>query len=278
MLMWNGFHTVNPTSMARALALFFWILAISTVAAFIVHPVWLPEVISVHGVDVDAQLNLTLAFAGGAFFLAQVLAGLCLWRFGGQRPGPALYWHESPRLEIAWTVVTAVIFIGLGLQGSAIWARTYLTDAPANALQIEVTGQQFAWNVRYPGPDGKFGRTRPDKVNDSEGNYIGLDESDPAGQDDITTQNLIAVPVNRPIKVIVRSRDVLHSFFVPALRVKQDAVPGMGIPIHFTATKVGEYEVACAELCGMQHFRMRSRFLVMSDAGFEAWLKARTAP
>jgi cytochrome c oxidase subunit 2 len=113
-------------------------------------------------------------------------------------------------------------------------------------------------------------------VDDAEGNYIGLDDSDPAGADDITTQNIVAVPVNRPILLIVRSRDVLHSFFVPVLRFKQDAVPGMGIPVHFTATKIGEYEVACAELCGMQHYKMRARFLVMSDADFAAWLKARS--
>jgi cytochrome c oxidase subunit II len=263
--------------MARALVLFFWFLAIATAAAFIVHPVWLPELVSVHGADVDRQIDFTFGVAGVAFFLAQMLLGCCLWRFGAKSLVPARYWHESPRMEIAWTLVTAIAFVGLGIQGSVIWARTYLTDAPANALTIEITGQQFAWNVRYPGPDGKFGRTRPDKVDDSMANYIGLDDSDPAGQDDITTQNIIAIPVNRPINLILKSRDVLHSFFVPVLRVKQDAVPGMGIPVHFTATKTGEYEVACAELCGMQHYKMRSRFLVMTDAGFAAWLKTRAA-
>jgi cytochrome c oxidase subunit 2 len=263
--------------MAKLIAFFFWILALGTATAFIIHPVWLPELISAQGADVDHQMNLTLVIAGFAFVLAHILLGLFLWRFGGKRSGPALYWHESPRLEMVWTVVTAVIFVGLGLQGSRIWAKEYLTDAPANAMTIEVTGQQFAWNFRYPGPDGKFGRTRPDKVDDSEGNYIGLDDADPAGNDDITTQNIIAIPVNRPIQLIIRSRDVLHSFFVPVLRFKQDAVPGMGIPVHFTATKIGEYEVACAELCGMQHFKMRARFLVMSDADFNTWLKARSA-
>ena len=244
---------------ARAAACFFWLLAVVTVAAFMVHPVWLPEVVSLHGVDVDRQMNITFGVAGAAFFVAQVLLGCCLWRFGRWLPGPALHWNESPRLEVAWTLITAVIFVGLGVQGSVIWARTYLTEAPADAMTLEVTGQQFAWNVRYPGPDGKFGRTRPDKVDDAAGNYIGLDDADPAGQDDITTQNIIAIPVNRPIRIIIRSRDVLHSFFVPVLRVKQDAVPGMGIPVHFTATKTGEYEVACAELCGMQHYKMRAR-------------------
>lgn len=263
--------------MGKLAALFFWTLAVATAVAFIVHPIWLPEVASAHGVDVDKQLNFTLGIAGIAFVLAHILLGIFLWRFGRGKPGPALYWHEHRGMEITWTVVTAVIFVGLGLQGSQIWARQYLTDAPANALTIEVTGQQFAWNVRYAGPDGKFGRTRPDKVDDAEGNYIGLDDDDPASADDITAQNVIAVPVNRPVKVIVRSRDVLHSFFVPVLRVKQDAVPGMGIPVQFTATKVGEYEVACAELCGMQHYKMRARFLVMTEPDFNAWLKSRSA-
>ncbi len=262
--------------MAKLIAVFFWVLAVATAIAFIVHPIWLPELVSAQGADVDRQMTFTLWIAGFAFVLAHVLLGVFLWRFGGRRPGPALYWHESPRMEIIWTVVTAIVFVGLGLQGSRIWAKEYLTEPPANAMTVEVVGQQFAWNFRYPGPDGKFGRTRPDKVDDSEGNYIGLDDGDPAGNDDITTQNIVAVPVNRPVQLIIRSRDVLHSFFVPVLRFKQDAVPGMGIPVHFTATKVGEYEVACAELCGMQHYKMRARFLVMTDADFAAWLKTRS--
>jgi len=263
--------------MTRLLAVFFWVLAITTAIAFMVHPVWLPELVSAQGVEVDDQLTFTLEIAGVAFVVAHLLLGAFLWRWSGRRPGPALYWHEDSRFEITWTVVTAVVFVGLGLQGSRIWAREYLTDAPANALNIEVVGQQFAWNFRYPGADGKFGRTRPDKVDDSEGNYLGLDDNDPAGNDDITTQNVIAVPVNKPVKLIIRSRDVLHSFFIPVMRFKQDAVPGMGIPVHFTATKIGEYEAACAELCGMQHFKMRARFLVMSEPDFNAWLKARSA-
>ncbi len=263
--------------MRKSIALLFWIVALATAIAFIVHPIWLPELVSAEGAEVDAQLNFTLIVAGIAFVLAHVLMGLFVWRFAKKRPGPALNWHESPKFEIAWTVVTAIVFLGLGLQGSRIWAREYLTDAPADALTIEVMGQQFAWNFRYPGADGKFGRTRPDKVSDADGNYIGLDDADPAGDDDIMTQNIVAVPVNKPVKLMVRSRDVLHSFFVPVLRFKQDAVPGMAIPVHFTATKIGEYEVACAELCGMQHFKMRARFLVMSDVDFDKWLKARSA-
>jgi cytochrome c oxidase subunit 2 len=102
-----------------------------------------------------------------------------------------------------------------------------------------------------------------------------MDPKDPAGRDDVTTQNIMAVPVNRPVSVLLRAKDVTHSFFVPHLRVKQDAVPGMAIRTHFTATKTGEYEIACAELCGMQHYKMRGRLLVMDDAGFRDWLKQR---
>jgi len=261
--------------MGKLAAIFFWLLAVVTAVAFIVHPIWLPELVSVYGVDVDRQMNVTFEIAGVAFVSAHILLGFFLWRFGSNRPGPALYWHESHRMEITWTVVTAVVFVGLGLQGSRIWARQYLTPAPADALTIEVVGQQFAWNFRYPGPDGKFGRTAPNLVSDSEGNYIGLDDNDPTGADDIMTQNIVAVPVNRPVKLLLRSRDVLHSFFVPVLRFKQDAVPGMIIPVYFTATKTGEYEVACSQLCGMQHYKMRARLLVMSDADFAAWLSKR---
>jgi cytochrome c oxidase subunit 2 len=262
--------------MARLAALFFWFLALGTAFAFISRS-WLPELASAHGADVDRELHLTLAIAGAAFVLAHIVLGIMIWRFPARKSGPANYWHESRGMEISWTLVTAAIFIGLGLQGSRIWARTYLTEPPSNSLAIEVTGQQFAWHVRYPGPDGKFGRTRPDKVDDTEGNYIGLDDADPAAADDITADNVVAVPVNRPVKLTLRSRDVVHSFFVPVLRVKQDAVPGMTIPIQFTATKVGAYDLVCAELCGLLHYEMHAKFLVMTDADFSAWLKSKAA-
>jgi len=173
--------------------------------------------------------------------------------------------------------VTAVVFIGLGVQGNRVWAEYFLTDAPPEALTVEVTAQQFAWNIRYPGPDGKFGRTDPALIDDAIGNFLGLDPKDPAGRDDVTTQNIMAAPVDRPVRVILRTKDVIHSFFVPQMRVKQDSVPGMAIRVHFTATKTGEYEIACAELCGMQHYKMRGRLLVMPEANYANWLKERAS-
>jgi cytochrome c oxidase subunit 2 len=263
--------------MPIALAVFFWFVATLTVVLFIGKVWWLPPLISEHGAAIDNQLVTTLIIAGIAFFLAQISLGYLIWRFRAKRGQRAAYWHENPRLESVWTIVTAVVFIWLSLNGNRIWASYILTPTPADALPIEVTAQQFAWNIRYPGPDGKFGRTDPHLINDANANYLGLDSKDPASRDDITTQNIIAVPVNRAVRVMLRTKDVTHSFFVPVLRVKQDTVPGLMIPIHFTATRTGEYEIPCAELCGMQHYKMRARLLVMSEADFENWLKQRAS-
>jgi cytochrome c oxidase subunit 2 len=262
--------------MALLLALFFVSMATVTVWLFIARVWWLPELVSVHGAAIDHQLAVTLAVAGAVFFLAQVGLGYFIWKFRARGAGRAIYWHENPTLEMTWTVITAIIFLGLAFTGNRVWAD-YLRGAPADALTVEVTAQQFAWNIRYPGPDGKFGRTAPSLINDASGNFLGLDDKDPAAKDDITTQNIMAVPVNKPVRVVLRSKDVTHSFFVPQLRVKQDAVPGMAITVHFTAVKPGEYEIACAELCGMQHYKMRGRLLVMEQPAYEAWLKQRAA-
>ena len=263
--------------MALALGAFFWLVAIVTVGIFLGRVWWLPELVSVHGAAIDQQMILTLWVAGATFFLAQIGLGYFIWRYRVRGPGRADNWHESPALELTWTIATAVVFVGLAIQGNRVWANYLLTEVTANAVTVEVTPQQFAWNIRYAGVDGKFGRTDPKRINDGTGNFLGIDPTDPAGGDDVTTQNIMAVPANRPVRVILRSKDVTHSFFVPQLRVKQDAVPGMAIMVHFTATKSGEYEIACAELCGMQHYKMRGRLLVMPEADYEKWLKARAA-
>jgi cytochrome c oxidase subunit II len=207
--------------------------------------------------------------------LAQLGLAYLIWKYRARGLERATYWHENPKLEITWTLVTALVFVGLALQGNRIWAAYISWEPPANTLMVEVTAQQFAWNVRYAGPNGQFGRTNPALINDAAGEFLGIDPKDPAGRDDISLQNIVAVPVNRPVRVMLRTKDVTHSFFVPQLRVKQDAVPGMMIGVHFTALQTGEYEIACAELCGMQHYKMRGRLLVMQEGEFNNWLKAR---
>jgi cytochrome c oxidase subunit 2 len=158
--------------------------------------------------------------------------------------------------------------------GQRVWAKVHYQGAPAGAMQVELTGQQFAWHVRYPGPDGKFGSLDIKQINDQGGNPLGIDSKDPAGKDDIMAATM-PVPVGRPVEVILRTKDVTHSFFVPELRLKQDTVPGMLIRIHFTAEKTGNYEIACTELCGLGHYKMRSFLEVMEPAAFEKWLQEK---
>jgi cytochrome c oxidase subunit 2 len=132
-------------------------------------------------------------------------------------------------------------------------------------------GEQFAWNIHYPGPDGKFGRT--DNTLVSAENPLGLDRKDPDAKDDLVTPNQLHLPVDRPVLVRLSSKDVIHSFGLYEMRVKQDAIPGMQIPVWFTPTRVGEYEISCSQLCGLGHYRMRGFVTVESQADFQAWLK-----
>jgi cytochrome c oxidase subunit II len=205
-----------------------------------------------------------------AFAAAQVALGYALWRFRDTGDGTrAVYSHGNNRMEMIWTVVTAIIFISVALLGQRVWYALHMQPAPAGSATVRVLAQQFQWNFHYAGADGKFGHTDPKKISDETLNYIGLDEADPASKDDAVVQTLVA-QVNRPVQLILMARDVTHSFWVPQLRYKQDAVPGMEIVTHFTPNKVGRYEIACAELCGQQHYKMRSYMLILPDDEYNA--------
>jgi cytochrome c oxidase subunit II len=260
--------------MAAALAVFIWIVTVASVYLFSGRPGWFPEQISEHGGAIDAQFIRTLVVVAISFISAQVTLGYCIWRFRDRGTGRATYSHGSAKLEIGLMLLTAVVFVTLAATGQKVWVQLHLRDAPPDSVRIEVTAQQFAWNIRYPGADGKFGRTVV-KLIDDQTNPVGVDPQDPLGKDDVVSLNRMAIPVNRPIQVTLRSKDVTHSFFVPVLRLKQDAVPGLQIPIHFKAMKTGEYEIACAELCGLTHFKMKGYLMVMSDQEFDSWLKER---
>jgi cytochrome c oxidase subunit II len=138
-------------------------------------------------------------------------------------------------------------------------------------MQVEATTSQFVYVFRYSGGDGKFGRLDPSLVNAPAGNPLGIDPNDPAGRDDIVVSEL-TVPVNRSVELLLRSQDVIHNFFVRELRLQQDAVPGMMIPIHFTADQIGNYEIVCTQLCGLGHYKMHSQLHVVSQSEFEAFL------
>lgn len=262
--------------MGRALAVVIWIITLAAALLLSGKMGWFPEQISEHGTAMDDQFKLTLIVVAISFISAQVMLGYYVLRYRDRGHGEAVYTHGSNKLEIALMLLTAVVFVSLAAMGQKVWAQLHLREAPPDAMEIEVTAQQFAWNIRYPGPDHKFGITNPKLINDQD-NPIGTDPKDPASKDDIVVLNRLAIPVNRPVKLLLRSKDVTHSFFVPVLRIKQDTVPGLQIPIHFKAMKTGEYEIACAELCGLQHHRMKGFLMVMSDQEFDAWLKERAS-
>jgi len=260
--------------MGRVLAVIIWVLTFLSVLLFVSKKWWFPAAISEHAPALDRQFTITILVVGISFSAAQIGLGWAIWKFRdtGNRNDRAVYSHGSNRLEVVWTVITAVVFITLAVMGQSVWANLRLNDAPAGSYQVEVVAQQFQWNFHYPGKDNVFGRTDPKLIDDGALNFIGIDETDPNAKDDSVTAAL-AIPVNRPVELRLRSKDVIHNFWVPQLRFKQDLVPGMEIKVHFTANKVGKYELACAELCGQLHFKMKSYMLVLPEEEIQA-LKA----
>jgi cytochrome c oxidase subunit 2 len=245
---------------------------------FWAHTWWFPIDIANHGPAIDHQFMLTLIITGIIFFAAQFSLAYAVWKYRARaNSGPARYSHGNNTLEFTWTLAAAILVIGLNLMGYKTWASIHFVGAQAGAMPIEVWGQQFAWYFRYPGPDGKFGPVHVEKVDDAMGNFLGLDrDHDADSKDDIVTATL-AFPVNREIQLILRSKDVTHSFYVRELRMKQDLVPGMEIPIHFTANQTGRFELACAELCGLGHYKMRAFVQVMTQEDFDKWLQGMAA-
>ena len=264
----------------RILAIVIWIIAVAVICLFLSPAWWLPTSIASHSNAIDKQLEITLAVIGIGFFTTQVALGVAIWRsrtIGEERP---VFSSGNWRIEMTWTLMVAAIFISLAVTGQRLWDRLRLNQPPSGAIQIEVTGQQFVWHFRYPGVDGRFGTIDPKLYDDTDNSIgarpgpLGIDPRDPAGEDDVVSSSLV-VPAGRPVNLTLRSKDVIHSFFVPALRLKHDAVPGMIINLHFEALKEGRYEIACAELCGLLHHQMRAILDVKSQADYESWYEER---
>jgi cytochrome c oxidase subunit 2 len=265
--------------MGLALLVIIWLITFVSSYFFAAKTWWLPHGASASAHWIDSQFALTYVLMGVVFVLAQVSLGYLVWQYR-DRPSaePVKFSHGNTRLEIIWTALTAVLFIGLNLMGSHVWASERFEPAGPGSVPVEVTGMQFAWYFRYPGMDGKFGATSPKLIDPSSGNEaaVGLDTSDPAAKDDIVTGTMF-LPVNREVDLRLRAVDVIHSFFVPSMRFKQDAVPGLEIHMHFTPIEVGDYEIACAELCGLGHYKMHGMVKVVSQEDFDKWLTAREA-
>lgn len=252
------------------------ILIIASLYLFIAQPYWFPTLASVHGARIDNLFMVVLIVTGIAFVLVQGALGFFVARYGEKGSERAAYWHDNPKAEAFLLIVTAVILTVLVFMGQRVWASIYFVDAPADALVIEVTGEQFQWDFHYAGADGAFGRTDTKLITST--NNIGLDRSDPPAKDDVFTIGEMHFPAGRPVKVRLRSKDVIHSFFLPNLRIKQDAVPGMAIEVWFIPDRAGTYDIACAELCGLGHYRMKGALTIDdSQESFDRWLQQKLA-
>jgi cytochrome c oxidase subunit 2 len=251
---------------------------------------WLPQVASQHGAELDRTLDLVhvlmlVLFVGWSAFFAYVLV-----RFRRKRNPSADYGgvtgHASSWVEGAVALAEAVLLIGFSIP---LWAdRVQRFPTMADATRVRVVAEQFAWNVHYPGTDGVFGRTDP-KLVDVQLNPLGLDRDDPAAKDDVTTLNHLYLPAGRPAVVLLSSKDVIHSFALQEMRIKQDVVPGTTLPVWFvpsvtteemrarTGNPNFEYEISCAQLCGLGHYRMRGYVHVQTPAEFDAWLAEQQA-
>src|SRR6266550_2657681 len=273
----------NPTwgscCMGLILLVIIWLITFVSTYFFVAKTWWLPVGASAAAASIDHHFTTTFILMGVVFVAAQVALGYLVWSYRDRGTATKVaYSHGNTNLEIVWTVLTTVLFVGMTLASSSIWASERFRAAEANAVQVEVTGMQFAWYFRYPGPDGKFGATKPELEDASAGGEaaLGLDTKDPTSKDDVVTGTMV-VPVNREIEVILRAHDVIHSFFIPTMRFKQDAVPGLAIHMHFTPIQTGEYEILCAELCGLGHYKMHGMLKVVSQEEFDKWLAAREA-
>jgi cytochrome c oxidase subunit II len=261
-------HAVKTS---RALAFAVWIIGGAAIALALSRR-WLPALASEHGAGVDRMLHYSLLTTGLLIVAGHGMLGYLLWRFGGRdRIGFRLASRQTERRwSLAAGVCMAVVAEGGVLAlGLPVWKQYFGSPAPPNAMTIEVTTEQFAWNVRYAGPDGIFGRTDPKLI--TLDNPLGMDAADVRSRDDIVSLNVLHAIVGRPVKIRLRSKDVLHSFFLPNLRVKQDSVPGMTIDFWFTPTRTGRFELACAELCGFGHYEMRGVLIVESAEEWARW-------
>lgn len=212
---------------------------------------WLPENVSTYGKDIDFLFYLIYWITGGTFLLVAAAMIIFLIRYRHRQGRRAVYTHGNTTLEIVWTIVPALILVVLTLLSVPTWSKIK-RQVPPTDLKIKVTAEQFNWQVTYPGPDGQFGTA-----------------------DDLQLENEVHVPVGKPVELILTSKDVIHSFFVPQLRFKQDAVPGRDLFQWFEVTQPGRYEVPCAELCGFGHSGMKGWLYAHPPEEYEAWVKEK---
>lgn len=238
----------------------------------------LPVNASSHGHDIDfiiilVHMLMAALFVGWGVFFVVTLA-----RFNRKANPKANYHgvksHVSTYVEFGVVAVEVLLLVGFSIPFWAKQVNAYPNRS--DIVEVRVVAEQYAWNIHYPGEDGQFGSSHP-KFLDTQSNPLGIDPDDPNGKDDFVMINELHLPAGRPALVHLSSKDVIHSFALPVMRVKQDAIPGLSIPTWFTPTKSGNFEIACAQLCGIGHYRMRGQLIIHHKEEFESFL-ARNAP
>lgn len=241
---------------------------IGSVLFHIFTPWWWTDIASNWGA-MDDTINLTFWIGGGVFILVCLFMVYCTFKFSYKEGRKVEYKPEDNKLEKILTVATTLGVAALLAPGLIVWNE--FINTPKNALNIEVMAWQWGWQYRLPGEDGKLGTVQVAKISDE--NPFGINLDDPNGKDDVLIQSdELHLKTNRPVQILLRSVDVLHNFYVPQFRAKMDAIPGLISYYWFEPNKLGEYEVLCAEYCGLGHYGMRAKVVVENEQNYENWL------
>ena len=252
-----------------AVALILVLVAVGSVLFHFLSPWWWTPIASNWGY-IDDTLIITFWITGAVFTAVVLFTSYCVFRFRHQKGRRAEYEPENKKLEWWLTIVTGVGVAAMLAPGLFVWHQ--FVTVPEGASEFEVVGRQWQWSYRLPGKDGRLGTT--DVRNVSSDNPLGLNPNDPNGQDDVVIEgDDLHLPLGKPVKVLLRSIDVLHDFYVPEFRAKMDMVPGVVTYYWFTPTRTGTFEILCAELCGVGHPQMRGKVIVEEDGDYQAWLQ-----
>ena len=245
----------------------------------------MPPNAALHGIAVDQLMRWNLIALLACFAAAHLWLIAALFRknrasvpspAGESQPQPSAAGAQRSSWSVSWILLPLLcaMYAWMAITAQRLWAANRFEGASPESMQVEVVGQQFQWYFRYPGADAAFGTTRPQLVNAAAGNPLGLDPKDPRGNDDLVSSVLV-LPVGREVDLRIRSLDVIHGFFIPAMRLKQNAVPGLVLHVHFTPIAVGTYPILCSQVCGLGHARMQAELRVVSPAAYQDWLTAR---
>jgi cytochrome c oxidase subunit II len=245
---------------------------------------WMPSNGALHGLAIDHLMWWNLAILSALFVLAHILLIAALFRSRPlkQRHSDDQREEESRdrrrkvsdklwKSELILLFALTLLYTWMAISAQRLWATIRYQGAAPQALQVEVTGEQFQWYFRYPGADAAFGLTRPELINAPAGNPLGLDRTDPHSTDDIVS-SILVLPAGREVDLDLRSIDVIHGFFIPGMRLKQNAVPGMPMHVHFTPSTPGDYSILCSQVCGLGHARMQTHLRVVSNEEYLTWL------